>query len=62
MLLIDIILGKWHQGIHGSNSQDFAKAPLNQGFDFFYGLALTNLKDFGHSGQKVQFHLQTSEV
>ena len=39
--------------MHGSNEQDFAKSPLNQGFDYFYGLPLTNLKDFSDGGESV---------
>ena len=45
--------GKWHLGMHGSNTQDFSKSPKNQGFDYFYGLPVTNLKDFGSTGESV---------
>jgi len=46
-------VGKWHLGLHSSNSRDFAHHPMNQGFDSFYGLPLTNLKDFGSDGESV---------
>ena len=34
---------------------DYCHHPLNNGFDYFYGLPLTNLKDFGNDGQGVFF-------
>ncbi|RWS22912.1 steryl-sulfatase-like isoform X1, partial [Leptotrombidium deliense] len=40
------LIGKWHLG--GPNND-----PLNHGFDYFYGLPLTNLKDFGDDNSSV---------
>ncbi|ELU12890.1 hypothetical protein CAPTEDRAFT_155395 [Capitella teleta] len=39
-------VGKWHLGLH-CLTRDFCHHPLKQGFDYFYGIPLTNLKDFG---------------
>ncbi|XP_065679308.1 steryl-sulfatase isoform X1 [Hydra vulgaris] len=37
--------GKWHLGIHCCNNSDFSHFPLNHGFDYYYGLPLTNIQD-----------------
>ncbi|KAL9983005.1 hypothetical protein ACROYT_G005126 [Oculina patagonica] len=39
------VIGKWHLGLHSSSNSDFHFHPLKQGFDYFYGLPLTNLRD-----------------
>ncbi|KAL8576166.1 hypothetical protein ACOMHN_027821 [Nucella lapillus] len=39
-------LGKWHQGWSVDRSDPDHHHPLNQGFDYFYGIPLTNLPDF----------------
>ena len=39
------IIGKWHLGLHFSSTSDFHFHPLKQGFHYFYGLPLTNLRD-----------------
>ncbi|PIK57516.1 putative steryl-sulfatase [Apostichopus japonicus] len=41
------LIGKWHLGIN-CESEDACSDPNGQGFDYFYGLPLTNLKDCGH--------------
>lgn len=46
------ISGKWHLGLH-CRTKDFCNHPLNHGFDFFYGIPLTNMKDYGNDGEKV---------
>ena len=47
------VSGKWHLGLHCDNATDFCHHPLKQGFDYYYGVPLTNLKDFGGSGDTV---------
>lgn len=39
------MIGKWHLGLHSSTNSDFFFHPLKQGFHYFYGLPLTNLRD-----------------
>ncbi|KAL8576162.1 hypothetical protein ACOMHN_027820 [Nucella lapillus] len=39
-------LGKWHQGWSVDRSDPDHHHPLNQGFDYFYGIPLTNLPDY----------------
>ncbi|KAK7504182.1 hypothetical protein BaRGS_00004486 [Batillaria attramentaria] len=40
------LLGKWHQGWSLDRSDPEHHHPLNQGFDYFYGVPLTNMEDF----------------
>ncbi|XP_070180146.1 steryl-sulfatase-like isoform X2 [Littorina saxatilis] len=40
------LLGKWHLGWSTDRSDPDHKHPLNQGFDYFYGIPLTKMKDF----------------
>lgn len=47
------LVGKWHLGLYCSSKRDPCHHPLRHGFDYFYGLPLTNLKDFGHDGDSV---------
>uniref|UniRef100_A0ABM0MX51 Steryl-sulfatase-like n=1 Tax=Saccoglossus kowalevskii TaxID=10224 RepID=A0ABM0MX51_SACKO len=46
------LVGKWHMGLHCENRQDFCHHPLKQGFDFYYGLPLTNLRDCGEDATR----------
>ena len=39
------MIGKWHLGLHSSTNSDFFFHPLKQGFHYFYGLPLTNLRN-----------------
>ena len=38
------MVGKWHLGLHLSSNSDFHFHPLKQGFQFFYGLSMTNIR------------------
>ncbi|XP_076442770.1 steryl-sulfatase-like [Babylonia areolata] len=53
-------LGKWHQGWSVDRSDPNHPHPLNQGFDYFYGVPLTNIPDFGDSStsyKSISVHL-----
>lgn len=39
------LIGKWHLGINCHNTADFCHHPGQHGFDHFYGLPMTNLRD-----------------
>uniref|UniRef100_A0A8C5M4Y0 Steroid sulfatase n=1 Tax=Leptobrachium leishanense TaxID=445787 RepID=A0A8C5M4Y0_9ANUR len=39
------LIGKWHLGLNCVNSSDHCHHPLNYGFDYFYGIPMTNLRD-----------------
>ncbi|XP_037677423.1 steryl-sulfatase isoform X2 [Choloepus didactylus] len=39
------LIGKWHLGVNCNSSSDFCHHPLSHGFDYFYGLPVTNLRD-----------------
>ncbi|XP_062457377.1 steryl-sulfatase isoform X3 [Rhea pennata] len=39
------LIGKWHLGMNCESSNDFCHHPLSHGFDYFYGLSVTNLRD-----------------
>ncbi|NWU37195.1 STS sulfatase, partial [Hylia prasina] len=39
------LIGKWHLGMNCESSNDFCHHPLSHGFDFFYGLPVTNFRD-----------------
>lgn len=47
------LIGKWHLGKDCSKLDDNCHHPNNHGFDHFFGIPLTNLKDFGDDGQSV---------
>jgi hypothetical protein len=44
------LVGKWHLGLHcgGVLEPDFCHHPNSHGFDHFFGLPLTNVRDFGN--------------
>ncbi|XP_074463062.1 steryl-sulfatase [Larus michahellis] len=39
------LIGKWHLGMNCESSNDFCHHPLSHGFDYFYGLSVTNFRD-----------------
>jgi len=47
------VLGKWHLGVNCATKGDFCHHPLKQGFDYFYGLPMSNAKDLGEDSQGV---------
>lgn len=47
------LIGKWHLGNDRSRRGDGEHHPNRHGFDYFYGMPLTNLKDFGQTGESV---------
>ena len=46
-------IGKWHLGLNCETNSDFCHHPLKHGFDYFYGLPLTNLRNCGDDGGNV---------
>ncbi|XP_008282314.1 steryl-sulfatase [Stegastes partitus] len=51
------LIGKWHLGLNCKSSDDHCHHPSSHGFNHFYGIPLTNLRDCqpGH-GTVFQFH------
>ncbi|XP_013768840.1 steryl-sulfatase-like, partial [Pundamilia nyererei] len=49
--------GKWHLGLNCESRDDHCHHPNNHGFNYFFGIPLTNLRDCqpGH-GTIFQFH------
>ncbi|XP_006817806.1 arylsulfatase L-like [Saccoglossus kowalevskii] len=39
------LIGKWHQGLNLESSSDHYHHPLNQGFEYFYGLPHSNMQE-----------------
>ncbi|PVD24528.1 hypothetical protein C0Q70_15011 [Pomacea canaliculata] len=46
-------LGKWHLGWSLDRSDPDHPHPLNHGFQYFYGVPLTNAKDFGDHNERM---------
>lgn len=46
------LIGKWHLGLSRTYGDNIYH-PLNHGFDSFYGIPLTNLRDFGDDGDSI---------
>ncbi|XP_039870747.1 steryl-sulfatase [Simochromis diagramma] len=51
------LIGKWHLGLNCESRDDHCHHPNNHGFNYFFGVPLTNLRDCqpGH-GTIFQFH------
>ncbi|KAK6182086.1 hypothetical protein SNE40_009850 [Patella caerulea] len=49
------LLGKWHQGLSQDSLGDYEHHPNSQGFEYFYGYPLTNMKDFGKDTRESLF-------
>ncbi|KAK3092346.1 hypothetical protein FSP39_001629 [Pinctada imbricata] len=47
------LIGKWHLGLSKETYGDNKFHPMNQGFDYYYGHILTNMKDFSGEGDRV---------
>lgn len=45
ILPVLLFVGKWHLGMNCESSNDFCHHPLSHGFDYFYGLTVTNFRD-----------------
>eukprot|EP01102_Stenamoeba_stenopodia_P014143 TRINITY_DN4669_c0_g1_i2.p1 TRINITY_DN4669_c0_g1~~TRINITY_DN4669_c0_g1_i2.p1 ORF type:complete len:519 (-),score=67.93 TRINITY_DN4669_c0_g1_i2:142-1560(-) len=43
------LIGKWHQGVNRKSHNDGYHLPINQGFDYYYGLPLTLVRDCGNT-------------
>ncbi|XP_033865178.2 steryl-sulfatase [Acipenser ruthenus] len=39
------LIGKWHLGLNCESNNDYCHHPLNHGFNYFYGITMTNLRD-----------------
>ncbi|XP_023221651.1 steryl-sulfatase-like [Centruroides sculpturatus] len=50
---VTALIGKWHLGLSCYEKDDMCHHPLNHGFDYYYGLPLTNLKDFGENETSI---------
>ena len=53
------MVGKWHLGVNCERNSDFCHHPLNHGFQYYYGMPLTNLRDCGEDGASVLEHIYT---
>ncbi|KAK3093982.1 hypothetical protein FSP39_022467 [Pinctada imbricata] len=48
------LIGKWHLGLSKEHYGDNKFHPMNQGFDYYYGHILTNMKDFSREGDRLE--------
>lgn len=47
------LIGKWHLGLNCHSKADFCHHPIHHGFDYYYGLPGTNLRDCKPGGGSV---------
>lgn len=52
-----LLPGKWHLGLNCKHSDDHCHHPRTHGFNYFFGIPLTHLRDC-HSGHGTVFHIQ----
>ncbi|XP_066515190.1 steryl-sulfatase isoform X2 [Hoplias malabaricus] len=52
------LIGKWHLGLNCEHSSDHCHHPITHGFDHFYGITMTNLRDCqpGHGSVLYNTH------
>ncbi|KAF0288948.1 Steryl-sulfatase [Amphibalanus amphitrite] len=46
-------VGKWHLGVSCERYGDNCHTPMAHGFQYWYGMPMTNVKDFGDDGESV---------
>ncbi|XP_010889278.3 steryl-sulfatase isoform X5 [Esox lucius] len=51
------LIGKWHLGLNCERSDDYCHHPSAHGFDHFYGITLTNLRDCQRGHGSVFFNV-----
>ena len=47
------LIGKWHLGINCNNRTDHCYLPVHHGFDSWFGIPLTNIRDCADDGGSV---------
>ncbi|XP_070575780.1 arylsulfatase F-like [Ptychodera flava] len=52
------IIGKWHLGTNLDSSSDHYFYPVNQGFDYFYGMPTTLINECGPDGRYIAWFIQ----
>ncbi|KAM4601587.1 steryl-sulfatase [Polymixia lowei] len=54
------LIGKWHLGLNCERSEDHCHHPNNHGFNYFYGIPMTNMLDCqpGHSTVFFKAHIR----
>ncbi|XP_026218210.1 steryl-sulfatase [Anabas testudineus] len=51
------LIGKWHLGLNCEHSDDHCHHPSNHGFNYFFGIPLTHLRDC-QPGHGTVFHIE----
>ena len=44
------LVGKWHLGVNCESNDDHCFHPKTHGFDSWYGISLTNIRDCAEDG------------
>ncbi|KAJ8003594.1 hypothetical protein DPEC_G00149960 [Dallia pectoralis] len=50
------LIGKWHLGLNCERSDDYCHHPSAHGFDYFYGITMTHLRDCRHGHGSVFYN------